>query len=66
MVIWYLVSKGTSQELSFTWIGMPGMFSMFILGYCFALFSKPVNSSKTEGLTLWTIGKTRTNVKKES
>jgi len=57
MIIWYLISKDTDKPLSFMLIGLPGTMIMIIIGYLFACFSKPLDSSKTSGLTLWTLNK---------
>ena len=57
MIIWFLQTRGTDHELSFMLISLPGMLTMIVLGYILALFSKPVATGKTDGLTLWTLKK---------
>jgi Na+/proline symporter len=56
-IVWFLVSKNTDRPLSFMVLSLPGPIAMIISGYVCAFFSKPVDSSKTDGLTLWTLHK---------
>jgi Na+/proline symporter len=56
MVLWYVVSKGTDHSLSFLWTSLAGSIVMIIWCYLPAIFRcKPVDTSKTDGLTLWTL-----------
>jgi len=65
MVVWYIISKDTDRPLSFMLISIPGTLVMIVAGYLFALFSKHQDSSKINGLTLWTQTKVNDDTQNE-
>ncbi len=50
---WYVASHRSGGQLSFQWVGFPGLVIFLGLSYGSLLLRKPIDDSRTAGLTLW-------------
>lgn len=59
MIVWYLYSKSQEsvEDVSFLYVGVPGLVVPLVIGYGIAIFKKPQSGAKVEDLTLWTLSK---------
>jgi hypothetical protein len=58
MIVWYTMTRGTDHSVSFLWTSVAGSVVMTIWCYIPVILRfKQVDSNKTDGLTLWTLGK---------
>jgi SSS family solute:Na+ symporter len=58
ITVWfYIESRGTDRPMSFLFVSIPGEVSMLVCGYLPALWRKKLPAEKTDGLTLFTLGK---------
>lgn len=57
MISWYLYTKSQEgvENISFMYVGVPGLVAPLIVGYGIALFKKPQTGAKIEDLTLWSL-----------
>ena len=58
-LFWFIMSNlGGGGQLSFKWVGLPGLMVFLIVGFGWAFFfGKEPEKSKYEGLTLWSLKK---------
>jgi len=59
MIAWYLYSKSHEgvEDISFMYVGIPGLVVPLAVGYTIALFKSPQPGDKIKDLTLWTLSK---------
>ena len=58
IMIWlYIQSRGTERPMSFLFVSIPGEIALLVFGYLPALWRSRLPKEKTDGLTLFTLGK---------
>jgi len=58
VTIWfYIQSRGTDRPMSFLFVSVPGEVALLVFGYLPALWRKKLPAVKTDGLTLFTLGR---------